>query len=201
MEVSGEFRVCGVISVDPGLTNVGLCELDDEWRVVDLRHSALPHSAQLSRLHFERRPEWIHILAQDVYEWVRRHIFPRLLFLNRETDDELLVVVEENDLAITRDWAGILTGILAGCQGVRVVTVLPTHVKAWMVKHGMPAKASRYQKKKFAVDFVSSLEMGEREDGCKLIVDDHSADACLNALYIRERFFLRKRNAHNKHTQ
>lgn len=180
-------RVARVISVDPGLTNVGLAVLDDQWRVVELKHVALPNGGKLCRFHFESRTEWVAKLAEEVAAWFDRYVLPRLL-LNPECDDVTLVVVEENDLALTRDWAGVLAGMLAGWESVKVVTVLPRVVRRWMVGKGMPPLATRPQKKQFAVEFVGRVTPAPHAH-LPFVMDDHSADACMNALYVRERFF------------
>lgn len=181
-------KVGRVISIDPGTQNVGLAVLDGDFRLIELRHSSLPHADLLPSAHSSHRVRWVGLLAEEIRDWVNRYVMPRIPGIFEEEEGELtLVLVEENGLLLHMDWAGIVAGIFVGYPGVRVVTVLPGKVSAWMKGMGLGRLASREEKKRFAVEFVRGLPGGEG------VSDDHSADACMNALYLRDRFFSGKK--------
>jgi len=177
-----------VISIDPGMVNVGLAVLDGDWKIRELRHSELAHGKTLTAAHFAHRTQWVGILADEIQWWAIRYVYPHIL-LAPEDGVRTLVIVEENDLKLHQDWAGIVAGILTGLPGVTVMTVLPMEVTKWMHRMGLPGRADRAEKKRFSIEFVRGLPGAEQVES----FDDHSCDACMNAMYVRERFFSGKK--------
>lgn len=178
-------RFVRIFSIDPGYYNVGLCVLDSDWRILDLARTTMPcGGAELERMKHRDRSRWFSNLAKEMGAWYNRYVVPRIPL----EGGRLLFVVEENgpDLQMTKDWTGILAGMLHSWTDVELRTVAPKSVAKWMYRQGMRKPATRDQKKRYAMEQVGKASMNPNAH-VPQILDEHSADAYVNAMYIRQK--------------
>jgi hypothetical protein len=188
MKLENEQHFCRIFSVDPGLYNIGLCVMDGNWRILELRRTPLPSGGiHLEYVHRKQRVKWHEKLAQELDSWFACYVTPRLPL----EGGRILIVVEENDLTMTKDWCATLAGLLTSWADFSLITVIPKQVAKWMYKQGLESPATRSQKKRFAMEMVGRTEVAPGA-GVPMLLDEHSADACVNALYVRERFYTKR---------
>lgn len=186
IEREDEFtRFSRIFSVDPGLFNIGLCILDSEWRILELRRTELSLNGKI----IERQrdldlPGFLEFLTDQIELWLTRYVLPRIPL----DDSPILFICEENSdkLVFTRDWCGILSGILLSFPRIQFKTVYPPNVSNWLRRKGKKKGVGRFEKKRFTMEYVMDLEQSPLAN---VELNEHSADACVNAIYIKERFF------------
>lgn len=183
MKLEKPIGFCRIFSVDPGLYNIGLCVMDGDWRIMELQRTPLS-ARHLEHVHQYQRATWHEQLAAELDSWFARYIAPRLPL----SGGQVLMIVEENDLAMTKDWCATLAGLLTSWADFKLMTVIPKQVAKWMYKQGLSKPATRAQKKRFAVGMVGRADVAPGAS-VPMLLDEHSADACVNALYVRERFY------------
>lgn len=193
--------VVRLISIDPGLSNVGLCVLD--WcagpggvtqTLVAMKNHPLPDAVTLSWKHFKNRLEWVGVLNDSIHIWLTRYVIPRMRY-----DVPVILVVEENDLTLTRDWAPLAIAHMGIFANVIPVTVIPTVVHKWMInQRGMVRGVNRGDKKLHTKAlFVDWLKDGKLDDTFNIC--EHSVDAWVNSQHLIERMTRKKSNKKNKH--
>ena len=179
-------RFSRIFSVDPGLINIGLAILDSEWRILELRLTNLTldggiiaHQRELDL------PSFLQFLTEQIEFWLNRYVLPRIPM----DDSTILFIVEENSdkLVFTRDWCGILAGLLHPYPRIQFKTVYPPNVSRWLGDLGKKRGINRIGKKRFTIKMIEELERNPSATVIQL--NEHSADAAANALYIRDRFF------------
>lgn len=188
-----EPRFDRVISLDPGIDNLGLAIFDSEWRLIHSVQVSLPKAQKgevnrLTRLlHKTERTRWVEHVGEflqtfwidHVFKFVQGYVYAR---------SRILWVTEENDLPITKDFAGVWQGFLRGRSlsiytgGWEFHTVLPRQVIRHQHKLGLPRKSTRSMKKAWTKKWVRNWNGNTRD------FDADEADAVFNALYLKERF-------------
>lgn len=177
--------VVRVISLDPGLSNVGLCVFD--WThhtqtLVAMKNLPLPDSSSLSWKHKTDRLGWIAHLGESIQLWLTRYVVPLIDFRINN-----LLVIEENDLPLTKDWAPLAVAYLNIYSNVYPKTVLPKVVHKWLITHrDMPRRTPRPAKKLHVRtlfhNWLKDAPLDTTFDVC-----EHSCDAWINGQYVIER--------------
>lgn len=169
-----------VFSVDPGVSNVGLCVFDWDTgtgtqTLVELTTDQLDDPGTLLWQHQLYRTEWIEILSRSIESWINHSVTRHFRF-----DRNMMFVVEENDIKFTRDWAPLLIEKLGHLDNAEFFSVLPKVVHNWLIKlHGLPKKSSRSSKKNHVMNMFRS-----KHPVHPFSITEHSSDAWVNAQYI-----------------